>query len=389
MAKDPSKKGIRKIPEGFLDWIEDTYNKETRTWYKTNAGKSKAFATKTRINLSEEAGQVGAYHEGHFQGAKDVDVEQGMGGGPTTGRTMRSEIGVLNVAHAEKPRIPKRDMRRLGIPQYWLEDFYEALLEAEGQKVIGNLDEQAAMDIDAGMPVAQAEAQSRMRDDLRRQGVDIPGARPTYQNKPAPLPAEITEQAIPPEFDLSDIKKTGEVKVKPRTSRVPQVPQNPVEFVNGFVKYNAGFGLGALDALKRNLPGAALGAATAIDTETIKGVQEGDYGKVAMQTALGTALGTAAQQAVTGSATILGQAQRFAALGQIPGGLKIAAGAAKIAPPVMAGVAGYQLLDAITYATTGKTLQETGQAAEQTKEELRQQGMSEYQLRKKARTGRF
>lgn len=236
MAKDPSKKGIRKIPEGFLDWIEDTYNKETRTWYKTNAGRSKAFASKARINLSEEAGKVGAYHEGHFQGAKDIDVEQGMGGGPTTGRTMRSEIGVLNVAHAEKPRIPKSDMRRLGIPQYWLEDFYEALLEAEGQKVIGNLDEIAAMDIDAGMPVEQAAAQSRMRDDLRRQGVEIPGARPTYQNKPAPLPADITEQAVPPKFDTSDIKKTGEVKVTPRTSRIPKVPQNPVEFVAGTVR---------------------------------------------------------------------------------------------------------------------------------------------------------
>jgi hypothetical protein len=239
MAKDPSKKGVRKIPKEFLDWIENTYNKETAAWYKTNAGRSKAWASKDRINLSEEVGKVGAYHEGHFQGAKDFDLKTGMGGGPTTGRTMRSEIGVLNVAHSEKPRIPKAEMRRLGIPQYWIEDFYEALLEAENLKVIGNLDRQAALDIDAGMPIEQAAAQSRMRDDLRRQGMTISGSRPTYQTKPAPLPQNITQQAIPPEFDVSEIKTTGEVRVKPRTRRIPKVPQNPVEFVQG-VQFKGG-----------------------------------------------------------------------------------------------------------------------------------------------------
>ena len=233
MDRDPSKKGVRKIPKQFLDWIENTYNKDTALWYKTNAGRSKAWASKDRVNLSEEVGKVGAYHEGHFQGAKDFDLKTGMGGGPTTGRTMRSEIGVLNVAHAEKPRIPKAEMKRLGIPQYWLDDFYEAILESENLKVIGNLDRQAALDIDAGMPIEQAAAQSRFRDDLRNQGMIISGSRPVYRKTPAPLPENITQQAVPPEFDVSEIKTTGEVKVKPRTSRIPKVPQNPVEFVSG------------------------------------------------------------------------------------------------------------------------------------------------------------
>ena len=69
--------------------------------------------------------------------------------------------------------------------------------------------------------------------------------------------------------------------------------------------------------------------------------------------------------------------------------MTVGAGVAKIAPPVLAGMAGYQALDVITTAATGKTIQETGQAAEQTKEKLRQQGVSEYQLRRKARTGRY
>ena len=70
----------------------------------------------------------------------------------------------------------------------------------------------------------------------------------------------------------------------------------------------------------------------------------------------------------------------------IPQAGKMVMGA--VGAPLAAGMAGYQALDIITTAATGKTLQETGQAAEQTKEELRQQGMSEYQLRRLARTGR-
>lgn len=176
--------------------------------------------------------------------------------------------------------------------------------------------------------------------------------------------------------------KADEVKAAFQRHYKPYIIQG------GNVKFNAGFGLGSLDVLKRNLGGALLGAVTSVDPEAIKGIQAGEYGKVAEQVATGTALGTAAQQLVTGS-TQLGQMQRVAALGRIPGALKLAAGAARFAPPVLAGMAGYQALDVITTAATGKTLQETGQAAEQTKEELRQQGVSEYQLRRKARTGRF
>jgi hypothetical protein len=237
--KDPSKKGVRKIPPTFLDWIENNYGPDVAKWYKTTTGTGKAEASRQRIEMSKNVGSVGAYHEGHFQGAKDFDVESSMGGGPTTGRTLRPEIGVVNVAHAEKPRISKGDMRRLGIPQYWVEDFYESILESEGQRVIGNLDVQGAMDVDAGMSIEQAAAQTRRRDDLRRQDVNIPGSRYTATDKPAPITQIPSKPAIPPEFDVSGIKSGQGIPIaKPRTRRIPRVPQNPVVYSGGGVRFN-------------------------------------------------------------------------------------------------------------------------------------------------------
>lgn len=235
MARDPSKKGVRKIPPTFLDWIEQNYGPTVAKWYKTTTGKGKAEATRQRVDMSSEVGSVGAYHEGHFQGAKDFDVDTAMGGGPTTGRAMRPEIGVENVAHGEKPRISRRDMRRLGIPPDWVTDFYEAILESEGQKVIGNLDVQGAMDVDAGIPVEQAEAQSRRRSDLRAQDVNIPGDRYTGTDSPAPITQLPKSQAVPPEFDVSGIKTGEGIPIaKPRTTRIPKVPK--LDFARSSVK---------------------------------------------------------------------------------------------------------------------------------------------------------
>ena len=45
------------------------------------------------------------------------------------------------------------------------------------------------------------------------------------------------------------------------------------------------------------------------------------------------------------------------------------------------------MIDAIVKGTTGKNLQETGVAAEEKKQQLREEGYSEYELRRRARTG--
>jgi len=233
MAKDKSKKGFRKTPEQWVEFLINTYGYEATKQYVKDTGRGKSHASKQRIDLSEAFEKVGSVHEGHFAAAKDQDFKRKLGGGPSSGRGLRPELGYLNVAHGEKPRISVSEMERLGFPTNWVSDFYEWDLERLGMKVIGNLDAQGAMDVDAGMPIGQAEAQSRLRDDLRRQGVDIPGARPTYpEPEGKPLKFEIPEtQVIPPEFDASDIYQTGEVAVRPRTGPVPKVPAQPVPFV--------------------------------------------------------------------------------------------------------------------------------------------------------------
>lgn len=252
MAKDKSKKGFRKTPEEWVKFLIDQYGYEVAAQYVKDTGRGKAHASKQRIDLSEAFEKVGSVHEGHFAAAKDQDLKRQFGGGPTTGRGMRPEYGFLNVAHGEAPRIPVPDMERLGFPTNWISDFYEWDLERLGMKVIGNLDVQGAMDVDAGMPIEQAEAQSRLRDDLRRQGVDIPGARPTYpEPEGKPLKYQLPEtQVIPPVFDATDIKQTGEVKVRPRTGRVPKVPATPAPLSTD-IKIKGG----AVRTFTRILPG--------------------------------------------------------------------------------------------------------------------------------------
>ena len=225
---------------------------------------------------------------------------------------------------------------------------------------------------------------------LQQQTQDLAGALETEAPRRKIITEFVEKQGGP-----QDIFSTGRTQAEVKTGRkiitqAPDVMQRAYKAIP-LVKagsFRLSFGLDeAVQAVRQNPLGATLGAATALDAETIKGIQQGRGMEVASQAALGAGIGAAAQQLATGS-TMLGQMQRVAALGRIPGALKLAAGAARFAPPVMAGAAGYQVLDAITTAFTKKTLQETGQAAEQTKEELRQQGMSEYQLRRRARTGR-
>jgi hypothetical protein len=138
---------------------------------------------------------------------------------------------------------------------------------------------------------------------------------------------------------------------------------------------------GAVEAAKTvraNPLGAAVGVLGGLDTESVKLAREGEYGQAAFRTTAGALVGAGVEA--------VGKRVAPVAMKLIPQAGKMVMGA--VGAPLAAGMAGYQALDIITTAATGKTLQETGQAAEQTKEELRQQGMSEYQLRRRARTGR-
>ena len=175
-------KAARKVPDVLLEWLDKNVSPEFSQWYAKNSRLGARQITTERQRMSADAGTVGAYHEGHFRGAKDVDPK--MGGGPTTGLTMRPEIGVVNTAHAEAPRIPYEDMRKAGIPQNWVEDVFESVLHSEGLGVIGNFDTQAAMDMDAGMDPGQAMAQTDRRQQLRQQGVKQVGPDTSVQLRP-------------------------------------------------------------------------------------------------------------------------------------------------------------------------------------------------------------
>ena len=245
MARDETKKGVRRTPKDFLEWITDNYGPETTKWYKTYTGKGRAEASKQRIDLSKMLGEVGSYHEGHGFGAKDSDLIKKQGGGPTVGRNLRPELGIQNVAHAEKPRWPKEDMIRMGIPSSWLEDLFEADLEFHGMKVIGNPDVQASLDMDRGMPPEQAMAQSRMRDDLRAQGVEfkvdgdtIPDTRiTTIEGMPEPS-WSATKQPEAPEFSPLS-KVTGEPAVTSPV-RGRKVPTTGVKIAKGAARFIPG-----------------------------------------------------------------------------------------------------------------------------------------------------
>ena len=111
---------------------------------------------------------------------------------------------------------------------------------------------------------------------------------------------------------------------------------------------------------------------------------QGDYTEAAKQTFVGAGFGALAEQGIKRAAPVV---TRTAASALPKAAVSMIGGAAKFVPVLAGGYAGYQMLDAIVEGATGKDLQETGVAAEEKKEELREQGYSEYELRRRARTG--
>lgn len=141
-----------------------------------------------------------------------------------------------------------------------------------------------------------------------------------------------------------------------------------------------------VEAVRRNPLGAVLGAATAIEPEAVKSALKGDYEEAAKATAVGAGVGAAVQQTLT-KVPIIDKLRAVSTLGRIPGAVSFGGAVATFAPPVLAGYAGYEMLNAIVEGATDRTLKETGVAAEETKQKLREEGYSEYDLRRRARTG--
>jgi len=139
-----------------------------------------------------------------------------------------------------------------------------------------------------------------------------------------------------------------------------------------------------VEAVRKNVLGSIVGAATAIEPEAVKSALQGNYRQAAAQTALGAVSGALVEQGVKMAKPVVSKV----ATKILPKAAISTVGAvAKFVPPIAVGYAGYEMLNAIVEGATGKNLQETGVAAEKKKEQLREKGYSDYELRRRARTG--
>lgn len=241
---------------------------------------------------------------------------------------------------------------------------------------LGLPDENMLFDMETPLPVkgAASDVLAPLATSVK-EIVQAPGATPeiiTSQTRELVQRTPLKEAKIQKLF--AAIKAGGvHVEFDPRT--INMMATDPVSMAVG----------GAVEAAKTiraNPLGAAAGVLGGLDTESVKLAREGQYGQAALQTAGGALLGAGVEAVGKRAAPMVMKLVPEA------GKMVLKPVVSAVAAPLAAGMAGYQALDLITTAATGKTLQETGQAAEQTKEKLRQQGMSEYQLRRLARTGR-
>ena len=195
----------------------------------------------------------------------------------------------------------------------------------------------------------------------------------------------VAEQGGPEDiFGLG--RSQAEVKTgKAIITKAPGVMQRSYQAIADKGSFRLSFGLdGFADAIKKNVLGAVTGAATAIEPEAVKAALQGDYIEAGKQTIVGAGVGALAEQGIRLAAPVVA---RTAASVLPKAAVSMIGGAAKFVPVLAGGYAGYQMLDAIVEGATGKNLQETGVAAEEKKQQLREEGYSDYELRRRARTG--
>ena len=268
-------KTVRQVPDVLLRWLEKNVSPEFADWYARQARSGDRQVTGERQKMSRDAGTTGAYHSGHYKGAMDVDPK--LGGGPTSGMSQKPEIGAVNVAHKEAPRIPFDDMQKAGIPQHWIEDVTETILYSEGHGVIGNFDTKAALDIDAGdVTPGQAMAQTDRRDQLRKQGVRQVG--PDTSVKLEPFKGEIKfkdpnnlpdlkqglEDAIEKEKKQIANRRSTKANVKPKLKPEPVA----LRALRKKAALAAGAGLAGISILGTGASAAETATRTQIANET-------------------------------------------------------------------------------------------------------------------------
>ena len=192
---------------------------------------------------------------------------------------------------------------------------------------------------------------------LEQQKADITAALETEAPRRKIITEFVEEQGGP--TDIFSLERSqAEVKAgKDIITQAPGVMQRAYRAIplvqNGSFRLSFGFD-DFVDAVKKNLPGAFMGAAAAIEPEAVTAALQGDVTQAAKATAAGAGFGAAVQQTLT-KAPVLDKARAVSVLGRAPGLLKFGGAAARIlSGPVGIGYTGLELIDAGAKGITGK-----------------------------------
>ena len=192
---------------------------------------------------------------------------------------------------------------------------------------------------------------------LEQQKADITAALETEAPRRKIITEFVEKQGGP--TDIFGLERSqAEVKAgKDIITQAPGVMQRAYRAIplvqNGSFRLSFGFDDFA-DAVKKNLPGAFMGAATAIEPEAVTAALQGDVTQAAKATAAGAGFGAAVQQTLT-KAPVLDKARAVSVLGRAPGLLKFGGAAARfLSGPVGIGYTGVELIDAAAKGITGK-----------------------------------
>ena len=192
---------------------------------------------------------------------------------------------------------------------------------------------------------------------LEQQKADITAALETEAPRRKIITEFVEEQGGPKDiFGLG--RSQAEVKIgKDIITKAPGVMQRSYRAIplvqNGSFRLSFGFD-DFTDAIKKNLPGAFMGAATVIEPEAVTAALQGDVTQAAKATVAGAGFGAAVQQTLT-KAPVLDKARAVSVLGRAPGLLKFGGAAARfLSGPVGIGYTGLELIDAATKGITGK-----------------------------------
>ena len=295
----------------------------------------------------------------------------------------------LNIS-PQSQRRPKYG--RTGMAHKWVHDLYKQIPSAEQVFKVDSISELSPDEIveymvESGRMRKQivVDAMSHKLDALKKINPKAANWSATeireFANNNKTFWGSLGDDTFQKTVKLPDPTKIPTIEGQPR-GHVPIRPDVEKTFLARDLGYlgvepTSAAGTVGLKLIRKNPLGALAGAGSFIEPEAVKAALQGDYREAATQTATGALVGAGVQQ-----------------LGKMAVSLVPKAGAVALAPvvaaaaPVAAAAGAVQMLDAVVEGATGKNLQETGVAAEEEKKRLKEEeGYSDYELRRRARTG--